>query len=82
MFSPTAPFAGDVSVSRLDSALRRIVALLPWYDPVVVEARHVRTEAVRLHSIDARQTAESVLNSRDEALRGSFGRMGRRLSPR
>jgi hypothetical protein len=43
---------------RLDDFLRWIVAALPWYDSDVVEARHARTERVRLHSIDARRKAE------------------------
>lgn len=60
MFSATAPLAGGANVSRLDSALRRLVALLPWYDPDQVERRHARTEKVRRHSIDARLGAEAV----------------------
>ena len=81
MYSPTAPFAGGVPVSRLDSFLRRLVAALPWYDTDVVEARHARTEEVRQHSVAARQTANQELDRREE-LRGSFGRMGRRLAGR
>lgn len=60
MCSPTAHLAGGATVSRLDRLLRRLVALLPWYDPGEVESRHRRTERVRRHSIAVRQRAEDI----------------------
>lgn len=82
MFSPTAQFVEGVPVSRLDSFLRRIVAALPWYDVDVVEGRHARTEEVRQHSIKARRGADAEVTRHDDVMRGSFGRMGRRLAGR
>lgn len=58
-------------MSRLDVALRRLVASLPWYDPPAVEARHERSADVHRRSIVARRAAEVVVDQHRPHLRRS-----------
>ena len=46
-------------VDRLTNAVRRAIErVLPWYDPANNEARHRKTEEIRLAAIEARKHAE------------------------
>ena len=66
---------------RLTNAVRRAVErLLPWYDPENAEARHRRTEEIRLAAIRARQRAE-ITEQHVYAELDSYRRAAKRLEP-